>query len=95
MIHTDEFSDGILIAHETNHGDGTGTRYEYDPDGTVVNETPLAGMPVLQPNHVTFTERFDALPEEQADALWQLISHPDLIPVLTALLPPPSGGLNE
>ena len=79
------FADGSRV-EEVDYGDGTGLRVEYDANGTLTAETPLTGLPIPQLNHVTFTERFDALPPEQADALWALISHPDLIPALTALL---------
>lgn len=76
---------GIRTVTE-DYGDGTGLRVEYDANGTLTAETPLTGLPIPQPNHVTFTERFDTLPQDQADALWALISHPDLIPALTALI---------
>lgn len=79
------FADGSRV-EEVDYGDGTGLRVEYDADGNITAETPLTGLPIPQPNHVRFTERFDTLPQDQADALWALISNPDFIPALTALI---------
>jgi len=35
MVNTHEYFNGLLVAEIIDHGDGTGTRTTYRPDGTV------------------------------------------------------------
>lgn len=40
-----EFRDGRLVSEIIDHGDGTGTRTTYHPDGTVDTVEQLTGLP--------------------------------------------------
>ncbi len=46
---TSEYFDGVLVAEIIDHGDGTGTRTTYRPDGTVDTVEQLTGLPIPDP----------------------------------------------
>lgn len=46
---TSEYFDGVLVAEIIDHGDGTGTRTTYRPDGTVDTVEHLTGLPIPEP----------------------------------------------
>ncbi len=43
---TSEYFNGVLAAEIIDHGDGTGTRTTYRPDGTVDTVEHLTGLPI-------------------------------------------------
>ncbi len=46
---TSEYFDGVLAAEIIDHGDGTGTRTTYRPDGTVDTVEQLTDLPIPEP----------------------------------------------
>lgn len=46
---TSEYFNGVLVAEIIDHGDGTGTRTTYRPDGTVDTVEQLTGLPIPEP----------------------------------------------
>ena len=46
---TSEYFNGVLVAEIIDHGDGTGTRTTYSPDGTVDTVEHLTGLPIPDP----------------------------------------------
>ena len=46
---TSEYFNGLLVAEIIDHGDGTGTRTTYRPDGTVDTVEQLTGLPIPEP----------------------------------------------
>ncbi len=46
---TSEYFNGVLVAEIIDHGDGTGTRTTYRPDGTVDTVEHLTGLPIPDP----------------------------------------------
>ena len=48
-------ADGALIEQVVDHGDGTGTRTTYRPDGTVDTVEQLTGLPIPEPAPVEIT----------------------------------------
>ena len=47
MTVTPTILDGVLVSELDDHGDGTGTRTHYAPDGTVDRTEEIVGLPVL------------------------------------------------
>lgn len=47
MMAESTFQDGRLVAQTVDHGDGTGTRTIYNPDGTVNTIEQLTGLPIV------------------------------------------------
>jgi hypothetical protein len=70
------FSDGVMVAQTIDHGDGTGTRTTFHPDGTVDTVEQLTGLPIPEPDPEpavglaaqveTLTAQVDALLTAQA-----------------------------
>lgn len=48
-MNTTTFSDGILMERVADHGDGTGTRTTFHPDGTINTVEQLSGLPIPHP----------------------------------------------
>ena len=44
-----EHPSGNIVEQTLDHGDGTGTRTTYHPDGTVDSVEQLSGLPILEP----------------------------------------------
>ena len=49
MSNETTFSNGRLVEQTVDHGDGTGTRTTYHPDGTVDTVEQLTGLPYNPP----------------------------------------------
>ena len=49
-MRNEHWTDGVLTGSDefVDHGDGTGTRTTYDPDGTVTGSEQVDGLPVPQ-----------------------------------------------
>ena len=43
------FANGVLIEQTVDHGDGTGTRTTFHPDGAVDTVEQLTGLPIPPP----------------------------------------------
>ena len=41
------YDHNVLVESTIDHGDGTGTRTTYNPDGTVASTEALTGLPVV------------------------------------------------
>ena len=73
---TSEYFDGVLVTEIIDHGDGTGTRTTFLPDGTVDVVEELSGLPIPEPDPEpavglaaqveTLTAQVDALLTAQA-----------------------------
>ena len=48
-MNTSTFSNGVLIEQTVDHGDGTGTRTTFHPDGNVDTVEQLTGLPIPPP----------------------------------------------
>ena len=48
-MNVEHFADGVLIERTVDHGDGTGTRTTFHPDGTINTVEQLSGLPIPQP----------------------------------------------
>ena len=48
-MNVEHFADGVLIERTVDHGDGTGTRTTFHPDGTVDTVEQLTGLPIPPP----------------------------------------------
>ncbi len=46
---TSEYFNGVLVAEIIDHGDGTGTRTTYRPDGTTATVEQLTDLPIIEP----------------------------------------------
>lgn len=55
---TSEYFDGVLVTEIIDHGDGTGTRTTYRPDGTVDTVEQLTGLPIpeAEPAEITLAD---------------------------------------
>ena len=75
-MNVEHFADGVLIERTVDHGDGTGTRTTFHPDGTVDTVEQLTGLPIPPPPE----------PDPMADLQDQLAAQQALIDeLLTAL----------
>ena len=48
-MNTSTFANGVLIEQTVDHGDGTGTRTTFHPDGNVDTVEQLTGLPIPPP----------------------------------------------
>ena len=66
---TSEYFNGVLVAEIIDHGDGTGTRTTYRPDGTVDTVEHLTGLPIPEPApaEITLADVAAALRDPLAD----------------------------
>ena len=75
-MNVEHFADGVLIERTVDHGDGTGARTTFHPDGTVDTVEQLTGLPIPEPDPEpavglaaqveTLTAQVDALLTAQA-----------------------------
>ena len=75
-MNVEHFADGVLIERTVDHGDGTGARTTFLPDGTVDVVEELSGLPIPEPDPEpavglaaqveTLTAQVDALLTAQA-----------------------------
>lgn len=82
---TSEYFDGVLAAEIIDHGDGTGTRTTYRPDGTVDTVEQLTGLPIPEPEPVT-TDPVALLVSALRDPLADLTPSSASTTVRTAIL---------
>ncbi len=73
---TVEDGNGHVISQTVDHGDGTGTRTTFHPDGTVDTVEQLTGLPIPPPPE----------PDPMADMQAQLAAQQALIDELLAAL---------
>ncbi len=67
---TSEYFDGVLVTEIVDHGDGTGTRTTYRPDGTVDTVEQLTGLPIPEqesPAEITLADVTAALRDPLAN----------------------------
>lgn len=51
MFNTTTFGpDGQVVEQTIDHGDGTGTRTHYAPDGTITSTEPVTDLPIPVPD---------------------------------------------
>lgn len=75
-MNVEHFADGVLIERTVDHGDGTGTRTTFHPDGTVDTVEQLSGLPIPPPPE----------PDPMVDLQDQLAAQQALIDELLAAL---------
>ena len=57
-----------------DHGDGTGTRTVYDPDGTVTSVEELTGLPIPEPPDPDPVEALQAQVQAQQETIDALLA---------------------
>ncbi len=84
MVRSSYDGKGKLVEQVIDHGDGTGTRTTYRPDGTVLATTPVTGLAVDPPDEVTRRTIEDrAVTALDANAAFLALASPTNAQVLT------------
>jgi len=63
-MNIENYLDSVLVERIVDNGDGTGTRFTWDTDGTpLVVDEPVTGLPIPEPPEPTIDDILEVLLE--------------------------------